>query len=183
MTDQQILALYTSRDPGATEALQRQYGAYCAAIVGRILTDPRDAEECLNDLWMQVWQQLETGKPVYLKGWLATVARNCAISRYRQLGTQSVPLEDSAAELAGQLRDTPAEHMEGKALGEAVSAFLKTQKATDRVAFVRRYWYGDSVEQVAGHMGWSVGKTKTVLFRLRVKLRTYLTKEGFMNGE
>ena len=68
MTDQQILALYTSRDPGATEALQRQYGAYCAAIVGRILTDPRDAEECLNDLWMQVWQQLETGKPVYLKG-------------------------------------------------------------------------------------------------------------------
>jgi len=73
--------------------------------------------------------------------------------------------------------------MEGKALGEAVSAFLKTQKAAHRVAFVRRYWYGDSMEQVAQHMGWSVGKTKTVLFRLRAKLRTYLTKEGFMNGE
>lgn len=183
MTDRELLNLYANRAPEATQALQQQYGAYCAAIVGRILTDPRDAEECLNDLWLQVWQQLETRQPVYLKGWLGTVARNCAISRYRRLGAQSMPLEDSTAELAGQLRDTPAEHMEGKALGEAVSAFLKTQKAADRVAFVRRYWYDDSVEQVAEHMGWSVGKTKTVLFRLRAKLRTYLTKEGFMNGE
>jgi len=183
MTDREVLALYENHDPEATAALQQQYGAYCAAIVGRILTDPRDAEECLNDLWLQVWQQLEIRQPVYLKGWLGTVARNCAISRYRQLGAQSMSLEDGAAELAGQLRDTPAEHMEGKALGEAVSAFLKTQKAAHRVAFVRRYWYGDSMEQVAQHMGWSVGKTKTVLFRLRAKLRTYLTKEGFMNGE
>jgi len=183
MTDREVLALYENRDPEATAALQQQYGAYCAAIVGRILTDPRDAEECLNDLWLQVWQQLEIRQPAYLKGWLGTVARNCAISRYRQLGAQSMSLEDGAAELAGQLRDTPAEHMEGKALGEAVSAFLKTQKAAHRVAFVRRYWYGDSMEQVAQHMGWSVGKTKTVLFRLRAKLRTYLTKEGFMNGE
>lgn len=183
MTDREVLALYENRDPEATAALQRQYGAYCAAIVGRILTDPRDAEECLNDLWLRVWQYLGEHRPLYLKGWLGATARNCAISRYRQLAGQELPLEDGAAELAGQLRDTPAEHMEAEALGEAISAFLKTQKEADRVAFVRRYWYGDGVEQVAQHMGWSVGKTKTVLFRLRTKLRTYLTKEGFMHGE
>ncbi|MBQ4577468.1 MAG: RNA polymerase sigma factor [Clostridia bacterium] len=183
MTDREVLALYENRDPEATAALQRQYGAYCAAIVGRILTDPRDAEECLNDLWLRVWQYLGEHRPLYLKGWLGAAARNCAISRYRQLAGQTLPLEDGAAELAGHLRDTPAEHMEAKALGEAISAFLKTQKEAERVAFVRRYWYGDGLEQVAQHMGWSVGKTKTVLFRLRTKLRTYLTKEGFLHGE
>ena len=183
MTDREVLALYENRDPQAPAALQRQYGAYCAAIVGRILTDPRDAEECLNDLWLQVWQRLSTYRPLYLKGWLGAAARNCAISRYRQLGSQDLPLEDGAAELAGQLRDTPAEQMESKALGEAISAFLKTQSEANRVAFVRRYWYGDSMEQVAEHLGWSVGKTKTVLFRLRTKLRTYLRKEGFLHGE
>ncbi len=183
MNDRELLALYAARDPGATAALQQQYGAYCAAIVGRILTDPRDAEECLNDLWLQAWKILTQQQPIHLKGWLGTVARNCAISRYRQLGTQSIPLEDSAAELAGHLRDTPAQHMESKALGEAISAFLKTQREENRIAFVRRYWYGDTVEQTAAHMGWSMAKTKTVLFRLREKLRTYLTKEGFMNGE
>ena len=88
-------------------------------------------------------------------------------------------MEESAAELARDLRDTPAEVLESKALGEAISAFLKTQSQHNRVAFVRRYWYGDTVEQTAHHMGWSVGKTKTVLFRLRTKLKLYLMKEGF----
>ena len=183
MTDRELLLLYANGDPEATAAMQRQYGAYCAAIVGRILHDSRDAEECLNDLWLQVWQQLGHQRPVYLKGWLGTVARNCAISRYRRLKEQTLSLEDNAAELAEMLRDTPAEQLEGKALGEAISAFLKNQSDTNRIAFVRRYWYGDTVEQVAAHMGWSVGKTKTVLFRLRVKLRDHLMKEGFLYGE
>ena len=179
MTDQELLALYACRNTGATAALQQQYGDYCAAIVGRILTDPRDAEECLNDLWMRVWVALQEQQPVYLKGWLGAAARNCAIDRYRQQNRIETPLEESAAELARGLQDTPAEALESKALGEAISAFLKTQSEYDRVAFVRWYWYGDTVEQTAHHMGWSVGKTKTVLFRLRTKLRDHLTKEGF----
>ena len=183
MTDRELLALYAARSPGATAAMQRQYGDYCAAIVGRILIDPRDAEECLNDLWLRVWVALEHQRPVWLKGWLGTVARNCAIDRYRQQDRTETPLEDSAAELAGHLRDTPAEQMESRALGEAISAFLKTQSEANRTAFVRRYWYGDTVEQTAAHMGWSVSKTKTVLFRLRTKLRKTLEKEGFLDGE
>lgn len=183
MTDRELLALYACRDPGATAALQQQYGDYCAAIVGRILTDPRDAEECLNNLWMRVWTALEDQQPAYLKGWLGTTARNCAIDRFRQQNQSETPLEESTAELARNLRDTPAEMLESKVLGEAISAFLEMQSQHNRVAFVRRYWYGDTVEQTAAHMGWSVGKTKTVLFRLRTKLRTYLMKEGFLHGE
>lgn len=179
MTDQEILALYANRAPEATAAMQQQYGSYCAAIVGRILADPRDAEECLNDLWMRVWTALEEQQPIYLKGWLGAAARNCAIDRFRQQDQSETPLEESTAELARDLRDTPAEMLESKALGEAISAFLKNQSRHNRVAFVRRYWYGDTVEQTAHHMGWSVGKTKTVLFRLRTKLKLYLMKEGF----
>ena len=179
MTDRELLALYASRDTGATAVLQQQYGAYCAAIVGRILTDPRDAEECLNDLWMRVWVALQEQQPAYLKEWLGTAARNCAIDRYRQQNRMETTLEESAAELARDLQDTPAEALESKALGEAISAFLKNQSQANRIAFVRRYWYGDRVEQVAAYMGWSVGKTKTVLFRLRTKLKLYLMKEGF----
>lgn len=183
MTDQQILALYAAGDPAATEAAQTQYGAYCAAIVGRILTDPRDAEECLSDLWLQAWKTLPEQPPAHLKGWLGTVARNCALSRYRQLKTVPPTADESAAELAPALAGTPAEQMESRALGECISAFLRQQTPPHRVAFVRRYWYGDTVEQVAEHMGWSEGKTKTVLFRLRNKLRSHLMKEGFLYGE
>ena len=183
MTDQQILALYAAGDPAATEAVQRQYGGYCAAIAGRILTDPRDVEECLNDLWLQAWKILPQQQTDHLKGWLGTVARNCALGRYRQLKTAPLTAEESELELASALAGMPAEQMESRALGECISAFLRQQSQPNRVAFVRRYWYGDSVEQVAQHMGWSAGKTKTVLFRLRNKLQSHLTKEGFLNGE
>lgn len=179
MTDQQLLTLYAARDPGATAAMQAEYGSYCAAIAGRILTDPRDAEECLNDLWMRVWVALEYQRPEHLKGWLGAAARNCAIDRFRRQNRAETPLEESAAELARDLRDTPAEVLESRALGEAISAFLRLQSQHDRVAFIRRYWYGDSIQQVAAHMGWSTAKTKTVLFRLRNKLRHHLMKEGY----
>lgn len=179
MRDREILDLYERRDPRATAALQAEYGSYCAAIVGRVLADPRDAEECLNDLWLKVWNALENQRPDYLKGWLGAAARNCAIDRCRRLERAELPLEESAAELARDLRDTPAQRLESRELGERVSAFLREQPQSHRVAFVRRYWYGDSIDQVAGHLGWSAAKTKTVLFRLRNKLRHHLTKEGY----
>lgn len=183
MTDQELMALYESRDPGAAEAMEAQYGAYCAGIIGRILPDPRDCEECVNDVRLRVWKALEHRRPLYLKGWLGAVARNCAITRARQLKKQAVQLEESAAELAFILSDGPAERLEASALGEAISAFLGTQPEEVRIAFVRRYWYNDTVEQTARHLGWSVSKTKTVLYRTKLKLRDHLNKEGLYHDE
>lgn len=165
------------------QALQQQYGAYCAAIVNRILTDPRDREECLNDLWLRVWKALEASHPDYLKGWLGIVARNCALDRARQLNALPLQVEDSAAELAQGIRDTVAEHMDSMTLGESLSTFLLTQPQDRRIAFVWRYWYGDTVREVALFMGWSTTKTTAVLFRLRSKLKEHLTKEGIYHGK
>ena len=163
--------------------LQQTYGVYCASIIGRILTDPRDREECLNDVWLRVWKSLDKHDPDNLKGWLGTIARNCALTRLRQLGRHNQQLEECTAELAFALQEGPAEQLESKLLGEAISTFLKTQPEGSRIVFLRRYWYADSVEQAAAHAGWSVSKTKTTLFRMRIKLKNYLKKEGFLNGE
>jgi len=91
-------------------------------------------------------------------------------------------LEECTAELTAALQDTPAEQLESKLLGEAISDFLRAQPEAIRIAFVRRYWYGDTTEQVARHVGWSVSKTKTTLHRTRNKLKAYLTKEGLYHG-
>ena len=164
------------------QALQQVYGAYCAAIVSRILTDSRDCEECLNDVWLRVWKSLDNHKPANLKGWLGSIARNCAITRLLQLGRQNRLLEDCASELAFTLQNGPAEQMESRLLGEAISAFLKSQPKLNRIVFLRRYWYADTVEQAANHVGWTVSKTKTVLYRIRLKLKDYLMKEDLYDG-
>ncbi len=181
MTDERLLDLLWSHADGALDALQEKYGPYCAAIQRQFLTDPRDVEECLNDVWLTVWNTVPPTRPKHFKGWLAAVARNRAIARGKENGRRPPTVEESALELAACLpqRDVhdAAEQAE---LGRAISRFLEGEKGEARAAFLRRYWYADSVEQTAAYLGWSVSKTKSVLFRVRNRMREYLHKEGLL---
>lgn len=180
MTDEELIALYENRDQAAIAATAERYGAYCRTIAWNVLRNPEDVEECLSDLWLRVWQAIPPQRPAHFKGWLGTVARNCALTLCRQRSRRPETVEEGLLELAHDLTDTPAERMEAKALGEAVSRFLHTRPQPERTAFLRRYWYGERVEEVAARMGWTVGKTKTALFRARQRLRTFLEKEELL---
>ena len=182
MTDAALIRLYQQRSEGAIAATEKQYGAYCRTIAYRILGNEEDTEECLSDVWMKVWNAIPPEEPEHLKGWLAVVTRNCALTHCRQRQRQPEQVEEAAAELAMYLTDSAAEAVEAKTLGEAISRFLMTQKESNRRAFLRRYWYGDTVEETAERMHWTTGKTKTVLFRMRSALRDYLQKEDFYHG-
>ena len=174
MLDEELLALLTARSEEAIPAPIQTYGAYCRAIAGNILTTAEDAEECLSDAYLALWNAIPPAQPQCLKAYLGTVVRNAALRRRRTAPEPALELDEA---LIG--RDTVTEHWEAKALGEAISAFLRRESADARGAFLRRYWYADSVEAVALRFGWSVSKTKSVLFRTRKRLRAYWEKEGF----
>lgn len=182
MTDEQLIQLYFDRDSRAVEETQRAYGPYCAAIARRLLTDSRDAEECLNDVWLSVWHAIPPARPEHFKGWLGAIVRNRALALGRKNGRAPELVDEPALELAACLpaRDGPAGETEAKELAGAVSAFLRKQKPDAQTAFLRRYWYLDSVDEVAARFGWSESKTKSVLFRTRNRLRDYLIKEGYL---
>ena len=182
MTDQELLALYLARSEQATAALEQQYGAYCAAVARNILGDDRDVEECLSDCWLQVWNAIPPARPTHVKGWLGAVVRNRALLLRRRRGRQGDTVSLAALELAECLpsREGPEEQAEAAELGRAISAFLRELGEGPRTAFLRRYWYADTVEETAGHLGWSLSRTKSVLFRTRKKLKAYLEQEGML---
>lgn len=181
MTDQEILNLFFARSEEALPALQARYGPYCRTVAGRLLSDPRDVEECLNDCWLIVWQTIPPSRPEYFRGWLGAVVRNRALAIGRANGRRPATVDESALELAPCLPQTdPHTQAETRELGEAISRFLQTEKPEARVAFLRRYWYADRVEDTAALLGWSVSKTKSVLFRTRNRLREFLRKERFL---
>lgn len=182
MTDRELLALYEARSEEAIAATRERYGAYCRAIALRVLENQEDVEECLSDVWLRAWNAIPPERPEHFKGWLGTVARNSAITLCRKRDHLPRQVEESALELAQALTGGPGEAMEAKELGEAVSRFLRDQPPQHRAAFLHRYWYGDTVEETAARLGWTVGKTKTVLFRTRGKLRDYLKKEELYDG-
>ena len=182
MTDNEILDLLFARSEQAIPALQGQYGAYCASIARRMLGDERDVEECLSDCWLTVWKTVPPTRPEHFKGWLGAVVRNRALAIGRENNRRPDTVDEAALELAVCLPCPEDAHSEtlAKELGRAVSDFLRTQKAGWRTAFLRRYWYLDTVEETAAFMGWTVSKTKTVLFRTRNSLWDHLNKEGLL---
>lgn len=179
MTEQGLIDLFFARSGDAVSALQAQYGAYCRAIASHLLSDVRDVDECLNDCWLAVWQAIPPAQPKHFKGWLAAIVRNRALTIGRGNGRRPKTLTECAQELTLCLSEMPdpQSEAEAKEIADAIRQFLCTQKEDIRIAFLRRYWYIDSVEDTAAYLGWSVSKTKTVLFRTRNKLRDFLEKE------
>ena len=182
MTDQELIGLFLARSEEAVPALADQYGPYCRAVASRLLSDPRDVDECLNDAWLAVWRAIPPAVPERFKGWLAAIVRNRALAMGRENSRRPPTADEAALELASCLPpgDGPEDAAEYRALANAVERFLRAQPKDARIVFVRRYWYADRVEDAARRLGWSVGKTKSVLFRTRNKLREHLQKEGFL---
>ena len=182
MTDAQLTALFQARSEEAVPALADQYGPYCRAVASRLLSDPRDVDECLNDVWLSVWRAIPPTVPERFQGWLGAIVRNRALAMGRENSRRPPTADEAALELASCLPpwDGPEGAAEYRALADVVERFLRAQPKDARIAFVRRYWYADRVEDAARRLGWSVSKTKSVLFRTRNKLREHLQKEGFL---
>ena len=177
MTEAEIKKSLLARNPDALETLRQEYERYCAAIVRGILSDRLDVEEVISDVWMQVWTSIPPNQPEHLRLYVGRIARNLALNRleYHSAGKRAAPLE----ELTGL---TPDRNLERQALKDALERFLRQQKPEHRQMFLRRYWYGDSIGELAVRFGCTKARATGILFRLRRKLREYLEKEDLYVG-
>ena len=174
MEDERILALLWRRDERAVAALEDKYGAYCRSIALRILGSVEDAEETVNDVWLRVWNAIPPERPRVLSVWLGRVTRNLAVSRAREKQAQKRLSECVPAPFS-----TEGE-AEARALERSVAAFLRTLEPEQRDVFLARYWYLASVEEICRKTGFSQSKVKSMLQRIRGRLRTYLQEEGHL---
>ena len=184
MEDCEIVTLFWHRDESAIEETSKKYGNYCYSIAYRILSNHEDSEESVNDTYIDAWHSIPPHRPSVLSAFLGKITRRIAIDKWRAnraakrgFGETAVVL-DELEECIAHENDIEAE-MEREHLAQTVRAFLKTLSETERKVFVSRYFYMNSVESVCKQFGFSESKVKSMLFRIREKLRSYLLKEGF----
>jgi RNA polymerase sigma-70 factor (ECF subfamily) len=179
--DKDIIALYWARSEEAIRATAAKYGGYCAAIIQRVLGDGRDSEECLNDTWLGAWNAMPPQRPVQLPPFLGRIARNTALDRYNYNTAQKRGgFETVLEELAECVSGAPMEdELDLRQLGEAISDFLDGQSAMTRWVFLRRYWYCDSIAELASASGFTASKVTSLLHRTRKGLREHLIQEGY----
>jgi len=184
MEDVGILELYRNRSEDAIRETERKYGKYGLSVALGILGTKEDAEECVNDALMRVWDTIPPKKPDNLRVYLGKIIRNLSIDRYRALtskkrgGGQTTVSFEEAEQFVTQI-DTVEDRVREDALMHSISEFLLGQKKLYRVVFVQKYWYFLTVRQIAERNGISESKVLSILHRLRLRLKDKLGKEGY----
>lgn len=184
MEDEAIIGLYWARDEGAIAASSEKYGRLCRQLSLDILDSQEDAEECVNDTWRRAWDTMPPQRPNSLRAYLAKITRNLSIDRWRahRAEKRRSRLENLLDELDDCLPTVPSaeEQTEARETARAIDRWLDGLSPADRRAFLRRYWYGQRVDQVAAQVGCSPNGMAKRLGRLRDSLRKALEQEGIV---
>lgn len=184
MDDESIVQLYWDRNESAISESSKKYGAYCTSIAHNILYNMADAEECVNDTWLHAWNAMPPHKPSILATFLGKITRNLSFDLYKRLhrekrgGNNIDAVLDELAECVSGVDDTER-RWEEKELKEEINRFLFSLSKDKRYIFILRYWYVDSIAEIAKRMDMSENNVSVTLSRIRSKLKAHLIERGF----
>ena len=181
MTDEKIVSLYWERNERAIAETELAYGRYFHAVAYGILSNHEDAKEMKNDAYLRAWNSIPPTKPRSLKAFLTRIVRQLSLNRLEYKNAEK-RIQNTLA--LDELYDCIGSDGQGSVEDEVIlcdflNRFLRSLDEVNRIVFLRRYWYLCSVEDIAQGMGFSEGKVKSMLFRIRKKLQKQLQKEGF----
>ncbi len=183
MQDFEIVDLYWARSENAISETDNKYGRYCRKIAMNVVGNDEDSEECINDTYLSAWNTMPEERPDLLAPYLATIVRNHALTLYRKLHSKKRGAGQTALAL-DELNDvadssSTEDVVDMSLLSGHINKFLADLKTNERIVFVRRYFYVDPLSEIAAAMGMSEPGVKSLLFRLRGKLKACLAEEGY----
>ncbi len=182
MEDSAIIALYFDRNEDAIRETDKKYGAFCRKVAFNILSVNEDTEECVSDTYMKVWNLIPPERPTKFMAWLGKIVRNTALGMYTKLHAKKRfnGMELMLDELSDCIpSDVSLEkELEDKEITEAINTWLKSISTEERYLFIRRYWYGDAVNELAKQQKVSPHTITQRLYRIRERLKVYFEKEG-----
>lgn len=178
MTDAELLAQWDHDRDAGMEALLRKYGPLLRYVIGGILQDPQDAEDCLSEVSLSLWQKLESFDHAKgsLSAWLTAAARNTALNHWKARARHQSHLAEPEQEPADHA--TPEQEVLRKERAEQLRAAVARLVHTDKQLFYRKYYYCQSTSQIAAEMGMTERAAEGRLYRLRQRLRQELGGDG-----
>lgn len=185
MEEKDIIDSLWQRNPDSLLELDAHYHTYCFSIAFNIVKNKEDAEECVSDTWLKIWQAIPPFRPKSLRLYAGRITRNQALNRYRDEHTNKrgkgvicVPLEELAecVDAGTNVEDAFTEDE----INEIIQRFIKNLKTTDRKIFLQRYYYADDIPAIAKRIGMTNSNVKVRLHRIRMNLKKLLEKGGYI---
>ena len=170
MDDNKIIALFFARNQDAIRHTDAAYGRRLFCLAERIVQNDQDA-----------WNTIPPQKPRYFFAYLAKICRNFAFKKLDWKNAQKRKAEIVALtqEMESCIPDTARENeLDARELGRLLDAFLRTQTPDNQMVFLRRFWYADTIGEIAARYGISESAVHMRLNRTKNRLSAYLAKEG-----
>lgn len=180
MDDLNIIELYFDRNENAIKETDIKYGKLCFRVAYNVLNDLSDSEECVNDTYLSVWKQIPPTRPNNFMAFLCKITRNISLKRYNfnHAAKRSELITISFSELESILPDHFCQpELEDEYLGGLISDFLRREKEDARNVFIRKYWFFDTVEEIAARYSFTESKVKSMLSRTRNRMKDFLTQK------
>lgn len=181
MDDSKIIELFFARDEDAIKHTDDTYGRRLYRLADNILQNGQDAEESVSDTYMKAWDTIPPQKPQHFFGYIAKICRNFALKKidWRNAQKRKAEVVTLTQEMESCIPDPSRElEMEERELGRILDAFLRTMTPENRMVFMRRYWYVDTIAEIAARYGLSESAVQMRLNRTKNKLASFLAKEG-----
>lgn len=184
MEDEKIIELFFERSEQAIDETDKKYGKTCHRISYNILHNELDAEECVNDTYLGVWNAIPPARPNPFLTYLCKIVRNLSLKRYdfntsiKRNSTYDVALDELESCLSSP--ETIEDEIELKELTCVIENFLDSLSKENRVIFLRRYWFSDTYQDIAARVGMTEKNVSVRLARIRQKLRNYLVERGIL---
>ena len=181
MDDSKIIDLYFARDEAAIEQTDAAYGRRLYALSNRILYSREDAQESVNDTYLNAWNAIPPQRPHQLYAFLAAICRHLCFHKvnWKLAAKRNAEIVALTEEMELCIPDNrKALELEDREIGRVMDAFLEGLPRETRLIFLRRYWHADSISEIAARYGITESKVKMQLSRTRKKLRCYLEQEG-----
>ena len=186
MEDKKIIDLYWERNQRAIPETSSKYGQMCTQIAENILSDKRDAEECVNDTYLGLWNAIPPTRPRSFSAFVAKITRNLAIKRteflYAQKRTANATVSFSELDGCVPQNSVEDEAINSQLIKACIEDFILGLPPQSRYIFLRRYFFFDSVSDIAVKLGIGESAVKSSLLRSRKKLKVILNKEEIYIG-
>ena len=182
--DEKIIEMFFERSEQGIRELDIKYGKIFHALSYNIVGDRHDAEECVNDAYLGVWNAIPPAKPDPLLTYVCKIVRNISLKAYRRKeatkrgSRYTVAMEEIEAFIAAP--NTVEAEIEVREAARIIESFLDTLTTENRVIFMRRYWFSDSCKDIAEFVGLSEKNVSVRLTRIRKKMKQYLTERGVL---
>ncbi|WP_049962914.1 RNA polymerase sigma factor [Ruminococcus sp. HUN007] len=178
LEDEKIIDLYWERSESAITETDKKYRSRCIYVARSVLNDISDAEECLNDTYLTAWNLMPPERPKFLSSFLFKIVRNHSLNklRFNNNSRRKKDISFSTEELEECVdgNSSVEDKFDESEVVNAINEFLESLKKDRRYIFVRRYWYLDSIADIAGHCSMTEDNVMKILSRTRMQLKEYL---------